>query len=275
LVSIEWAFFNDYLTIVDSYNFIWLLYIFQLIMIIFVLSNDLIITLVGWDWLGLISYILINFWSSKIKSGIKAVVYNQVGDVCFLMILALSYYYLPFINYSPFLPFSLIILFYIIIFYIMNNWIIIYFILLYFSKSAQLPLSTRLLNAMSAPTPVSSLLHSSTMVIAGVYLGLVMQPIILLFMDSFNIIIFILINIYTLIWSVIKAISLSDIKSIIAFSTISQISYMFLAILSSILVPIYHIIIHALFKSLLFLLSLRTFYPVPLYMARFILIFLI
>ena len=81
----------DYLSIMDSYLFIVLLFLFQLIMIIFVLSNDFIITLLNWDWLGLISYLLINFWSSKTKSGIKAVVYNQVGDVCFLLIISFSY----------------------------------------------------------------------------------------------------------------------------------------------------------------------------------------
>jgi len=112
---------------------------------------------------------------------------------------------------------------------------------------------------MSAPTPVSSLLHSSTMVIAGVYLGLIMQPILMLMVDSFSmvVVIIVVVPMKSLIWSVIKAISISDIKSVIAFSTISQISYMFLAIYgsSALCICVFHIIIHALFKSLLFLLS--------------------
>jgi NADH:ubiquinone oxidoreductase subunit 5 (subunit L)/multisubunit Na+/H+ antiporter MnhA subunit len=88
---------------------IWLL--FNSVYLIFQFYDNFDISLYyDLSWLGLISYLLINFWSSKTKSGIKAVVYNQVGDVCFLMILAMSYSFIPFINYSPFLPFSILIL---------------------------------------------------------------------------------------------------------------------------------------------------------------------
>ena len=70
----------DYLSIMDSYLFLIYMSLFQSCMLIFVLSNDLLITFIGWDYLGLISYLLINFWSSKLNSGIKAVVYNKIGD---------------------------------------------------------------------------------------------------------------------------------------------------------------------------------------------------
>jgi NADH:ubiquinone oxidoreductase subunit 5 (subunit L)/multisubunit Na+/H+ antiporter MnhA subunit len=100
----------DYLSIIDAYLFLVYISMFQFFMITFVLSNDIIIILFNWDWLGMISYLLINFWSSKTKSGIKAVVYNQVGDLSFLVLLAGSYSYLSFINYSPFLSVTMLVL---------------------------------------------------------------------------------------------------------------------------------------------------------------------
>lgn len=250
----------DYLSVFDIVYFLLLISLFQFVMLFFIISNDLIITIINWDWLGLISYLLINFWASKTKNGIKAVVYNQVGDLSFLMIIAFSYSFLPFINYFPFLSFSMFNV--MLLFYPLPTFLLVIlslsFILMFFSKSAMLPLSSWLLNAIAAPTPVSSLLHSSTIVIAGVYLSLIIQPIIMLIIDFFILVIIILlvVPIYTLIWSVFKAISLSDIKSIIAFSTISQISYMFLAIYFALtLISLFHIVIHAVFKSLLFLIS--------------------
>jgi len=207
----------DYLSVLDSDYFLLLISLSQFVMLSFVIPNDLIIVIINRDWLGLISYLLINFWASKTKSGIKAVVYNQVGDPSFSMIIAFPYSFLPLINYSPFLSFSMsnvMLLFY----PLPTSSLVILslsFIFIFFSKSAMLPLSSRLLNAIAAPTPVSSLLHSSTMVIAGVYLGLIMQPIIMLVVNILYTIFIILlvVPIFTLIWSVFKAISLSDIKS--------------------------------------------------------------
>ena len=113
---------------------------------------------------------------------------------------------------------------------------------------------------MNAPTPISSLLHSSTMVIAGVYLGIILQDIIILLNNLYFTplllhSLYFLIPVLTLITSVLKAVIISDIKSIIALSTISQISYMFIAILINPLLCIFHIIIHAIFKSCLFILA--------------------
>lgn len=130
-------------------------------------------------------------------------------------------------------------------------------VIIMFSKSAQYPFFSWLLNAMLAPTPISSLLHSSTMVISGVYLGLVIDSLIMVFINFFEwyFYVYIIMIMYSLLWSLFKGISLSDMKSIIAYSTISQISYMFLCLL---LIPhyvLYHIVVHGLFKSLLFLIS--------------------
>ena len=121
---------------------------------------------------------------------------------------AFSYPFLPFINYPPFLPFSsaiLFIMFFLILFRDIEHVqlpMIIYapttlgislsLTIIFFPKSAQLPLSSRLLNATSAPTPVSPPSHSPTTVIAGVYLGSIMQPIIMLVIDSFRLVVVIL-----------------------------------------------------------------------------------
>ena len=247
----------DYLSIMDNLLFIIYISIFQLSMIAFVMSNDLIIQFMNWDLLGIISYLLINYWSSKLNAGIKAIVFNKIGDIFYLLLMAWSYSLL--INIHSF--FSITILF---SFFINYSFLMFYsgiysipILIIMFSKSAQLPFFSWLLNAMNAPTPISSLLHSSTMVIAGVYLGLIINETIILLID---------INIWfsfcwyhlliiTLIWSLLRAICVTDIKSIIAFSTVSQISYMFLAIVFNPLLCLLHILIHALFKSLLFLLA--------------------
>jgi len=186
----DWVNSIDYLTIMESYLFLVYISLFQFCMITFVLSNDLLIAFLNWDWLGLISYLLINFWSSKLNCGIKAVLYNKCGDCFFLLVLAFSY---SFINYYVHLPLS--ILFNSLISFIFSFigsalsfycWISFSLLFIFFSKSAQFPFSSWLLNAMSAPTPISALLHSSTMVIAGVYLGLIIDSTIILVINSFD-----------------------------------------------------------------------------------------
>lgn len=258
----------DYLSIMDSYPFIFYIILLQLSMINFILSYNIIVAFFYWDLLGLISYLPINFWSSKVNCGIKAVLYNKIGDNFFLLLLILFYSFLSFIQYYLKLSYSIILSFIhylFIIFYPFINqllidysliinyslsdnysstsstlsiinlsnikvvqslfvnylsineqlsvnylsiidrslvinylsvidyyWLFIDYLLsidsylfiihyslfilyplslffILYSKSAQLPFSTRSLNAISAPTPISSLSHSSTMVIAGVF----------------------------------------------------------------------------------------------------------
>ena len=169
----------DYLSIMDSYPFIFYITLFQLFMINFILSYNIIIASFYWDLLGLISYLLINFWSSKVNCGIKAVLYNKIGDNFSLLLLILFYPFLSFILYYLKLSYSIILSFihYLLIIYYLFIPLYLFLSILFplslffiiYSKSAQLPFSTWLLNAISAPTPISSLLHSSTMVIAGVF----------------------------------------------------------------------------------------------------------
>ena len=136
-------------------------------------------------------------------------------------------------------------------------WISLGLLFIYFTKSAQIPFCSRLINATAAPTPIPALLHSSTTVIAGVYLGLILDGLTLLFIDSYEVffVIMLLYPIYSLLWSLFRAISLSDTKPIIANPTISQISHIFLALLIFPSFSLFHIIVHALFKPMLFLLA--------------------
>ena len=233
-------------------------------MISFVVSHDIIITSFYWDLLGLISYLPINFWSSKINCGIKAVLYNKIGDNFSLFLLILFYSFLSLISYYPELSYSIFLPFAIIWWLIFNSFYTTFNIIalqlfplslfsILYSKSAQLPFSTWLLNAITALTPISALLHSSTMVIAGVFLGIIIDDMIITVVDYFSLVclFFYFIPLNTLLWSLFKAIVLNDIKSIIALSTISQISYMFIALLINPLLAFYHIIVHSLFKSIL------------------------
>ena len=98
----------DYLSIMDSYPFVFYITLFQLSMINFVLSHDIIIASFYWDLSGLISYLLINFWSSKVNCGIKAVLYNKIGDNLSLSLLILFYPFLSIISYYPSLPLEFI-----------------------------------------------------------------------------------------------------------------------------------------------------------------------
>ena len=113
----------NYLSIIDSYLFIFYISLFQLSMISFVLSHDIIITSFYWDLLGLISYLPINFWSSKINCGIKAVLYNKIGDNFSLFLLILFYSFLSFISYYPELSYSIFLPFAIYLFNYFNHWL--------------------------------------------------------------------------------------------------------------------------------------------------------
>ncbi len=246
----------DYLSIMESIICLLFIYSFIIVMIDFICFNNILFIFLGWDVIGIISYFCINFWSSKIRSGIKAIIYNKIGDCLFIMFISFYYFYamMFIIHYNDYLLLFILLLAclglsLISSYRIYSSFIIICLslsiIIILFTKSAQYPFFSWLLNAMIAPTPISSLLHSSTMVISGVYLGLVIDSLMLILINLlyWNFYVYLFLIIYSLLWSLFKGISLSDMKSIIAYSTISQISYMFLCLL---LIPhyvIYHIVI--------------------------------
>jgi len=267
----------DYLSLMEKFLLIGLITIFQFVMLYFVLSVEIIMIFVMWELVGIVSYILINFWSSKVNSGIKAIIYNKVGDSGFILIIAIVYFMIGTVGIGSLAILPLIggldmNLIRILIEWgllvgsgFLHSWVqwdysftfSILLLCILFSKSAQYPFASWLLNAMVAPTPISALLHSSTLVICGLYIGLVMYSSLLIMSKVYGLIslLLILLPLWTMLWAMMKGIISSDVKIIIAFSTVSQLSYMFIGLSLFPNLSIFHIIVHAIFKSILFMIA--------------------
>nr|ALO77031.1 NADH deshydrogenase subunit 5 [Sphindus dubius] len=223
-------------------RFILLVFMFVISMMFMILSPNLISILLGWDGLGLVSYCLVIYYQN-IKSnnaGMMTALMNRVGDVAILLsiIFMVNYGSWSFLNYLTFKNDFFMVMISILI------------MIAAFTKSAQIPFSAWLPMAMAAPTPVSALVHSSTLVTAGVYL-------LIRFNMGFseNLMNFILIiSSLTMFISGLSANYEFDLKKIIAFSTLSQLGLM-MSILSlgNFKLAFFHLLIHALFKALLFL----------------------
>nr|QTT57977.1 NADH dehydrogenase subunit 5 [Plectrocnemia sp. 1 YW-2021a] len=225
-------------------RFIYLVLLFILSMMFLILSPNLISIMLGWDGLGLISFCLVIYYQNKssLNSGMLTALMNRVGDVMILMSIVWMlnfgswnfYFYLKFINMDY------------------NMFIVLMFITLAsLTKSAQLPFSSWLPAAMAAPTPISALVHSSTLVTAGVYLMIRFN--FKFFQCSIYMILFFL-SLITMFMSGISANFNFNLKKIIALSTLSQLGLM-MSILSLGLsyLSFFHLLSHALFKSMLFM----------------------
>src|SRR3989338_6650270 len=274
VLDVKWSFFYDSLTAT--------MLIFIFFMLLLVTSSNFIILFVGWEGVGICSYLLINFWHTRIganKSAIMAMFVNKIGDIS--MLLSISFIYLTFHSFdisiflltlSTFmLEFSngMYIYYFYKTFYIngytdgyinidnlyfLFNCIGIFFIIGAVGKSAQLGLHTWLPEAMEGPTPVSSLIHAATMVTAGIFLIIRTN---FLFQISSNLLeIIIALGSLTAFVGASIGIFQLDIKKIIASSTCSQLGYMFLSCgLYGYNFSIYHLVNHAFFKALLFLVA--------------------
>lgn len=223
--------------------------IFGVFMSGFVISNNYIFMFLCWEMLGVISYLLISFWSTRImamKSALSAILLNRVGDMAFVIAIGIM---ISLFHTVDFLTLELIVP------HIDTNILNILAILLLIActaKSAQLGLHSWLLAAMEGPTPVSALLHAATMVCAGIYL-LVRSSFILEYTPSILLTILWLAGLTTLVSGLIAVVT-NDIKRVIALSTMSQLAMMMLAIGSSAYdLAIYHLYCHAFFKALLFM----------------------
>lgn len=221
-------------------------------MLLLVLADNYLLLYLGWEGVGLCSYLLIGFYFKERKNGaaaIKAFTVTRIGDVFLAIGLFLIYYHTGTLNIQEvnaqasfyFIAGSLII-----------NLITAMLMLGAFGKSAQLPLQTWLADAMAGPTPISALIHAATMVTAGVYLIarnhvlFEMAPAILYCVGAVGAI--------TLLLAGFTALRQYDIKKILAYSTMSQLGYMFLALgIGAYDASIRHLMIHAFFKALLFL----------------------
>jgi NADH-quinone oxidoreductase subunit L len=234
-----------------------LLNLFLFFMLIIVLADNLLVVFAGWEGVGLCSYLLIGFWfedEEKARAGTKAFIVNRIGDVGFLVALFLTFGVMAAAN-APheigyfnidnmqqhaawFLPIATIVC--------------LAFFLGACGKSAQIPLYVWLPDAMAGPTPVSALIHAATMVAAGVYLIARLNFLYILSPIALQVIA--TVGACTAIFAAVIGMVQTDLKKILAYSTISQLGFMFLAAgVGAFSVAIFHLATHAAFKALLFL----------------------
>jgi len=223
--------------------------LFVFMMLNLVLANNFLLMFVGWEGVGLCSYLLIGFWFEKdsaSNAGKKAFVVNRVGDFGFLLGIFLIFTSLGTLDFTevfskaPSLGVTMVTTITILLF------------IGAVGKSAQLPLYVWLPDAMEGPTPVSSLIHAATMVTAGVYM--IARCNVLYSMAPIALAIVAVIGVATAIYAASIGLTQTDIKRVLAYSTISQLGYMFLGVgVGAYAAGIFHLMTHAFFKGLLFL----------------------
>jgi NADH-quinone oxidoreductase subunit L len=221
-------------------------------MLVLVLAGNFVLLIVGWAFVGFASYALISFWYRRhtaTTAGMKAFVINVIGDIG--LVLAAFFIFRELGTFD-----------YIAVFdaapdaFSVNDGTLVLICLLIlvgaFAKSAQLPLHTWLPDAMEGPTPVSALIHAATMVTAGVYLIARTHPLFELAPTAADISAFI--GLATLLFAATVALAATDLKRVIAYSTISQIGYMIVAVsIGAYAAGMFHLMSHAFFKALLFM----------------------
>ena len=223
-------------------------------MVVLVLADNLLLMYLGWEGVGLCSYLLIGFYYTDPKNGaaaMKAFVVTRVGDVFLAFALFILYNELGTLNFREMVELAPAH------FAAGNNMLMWATLMLLggaVGKSAQLPLQTWLADAMAGPTPVSALIHAATMVTAGVYLIARTHGLFLLTPEVLHLVG--IIGAVTLVLAGFAALVQTDIKRVLAYSTMSQIGYMFLALgVQAWDAAIFHLMTHAFFKALLFLAS--------------------
>ncbi|MBV8691963.1 MAG: NADH-quinone oxidoreductase subunit L [Actinobacteria bacterium] len=223
--------------------------LFAFSMLMLVLADNFVVTFLGWEGVGACSYLLVSFWFEReaaATAGKKAFVTNRVGDFGFMLGMFLLFSHLGTLQYKGVfanlghLPHSAAVAVALLLFLGATG------------KSAQLPLYVWLPDAMEGPTPVSALIHAATMVTAGVFLMVRISPI--LHMTPGVLTVIAIVGAVTALFAATIACAQDDIKKVLAYSTISQLGYMFLAVGSGAYVAaIFHMVTHAFFKALLFL----------------------
>jgi NADH-quinone oxidoreductase subunit L len=230
--------------------------LFCFAMLVLVLGKNLVLTFVGWEGVGLASYLLIGFWykdDEKADAGKKAFIMNRIGDAAFLLGMFMLVAFTNTLDVvelrhritgmegealAQFLPFATVIG---VLFFIACT-----------GKSAQIPLYTWLPDAMAGPTPVSALIHAATMVTAGVFLVTRLNFVFTLSPTAMAVVA--TVGALTALFAASIALVQRDIKKVLAYSTVSQLGYMFLAAGSgAYFAAVFHLMTHAFFKALLFL----------------------
>jgi NADH-quinone oxidoreductase subunit L len=236
----------------DYQRFFAYMNLFVAAMLVLVLADNLVLLFLGWEGVGLCSFLLIGFWHRDPANGYaarKAFVVTRVGDTAFAIGLFLLYRELGTLDLPTIMALAPEM------FDLGGNRPTLIAALLLagaLGKSAQLPLHTWLPDAMAGPTPVSALIHAATMVTAGVYLIARNHSI---FLQAPNVLLAVaFIGLFTLLVSGFAALNQTDIKRVLAYSTMSQIGYMFFALgVGAWSESIFHLMTHAIFKALLFL----------------------
>jgi len=221
-------------------------------MLLLVLAGNFVLLIIGWAFVGFASYALISFWYRRrtaTYAGMKAFVINVVGDVGLVFAAILIQRDTGRLDYPGVFEAAPRV-------FEQNEWIIVAICLLIlvgaFAKSAQIPLHTWLPDAMEGPTPVSALIHAATMVTAGVYLIARMHPLFELAPTAADI--SAAIGALTIVFAASVALVVTDLKRIIAYSTISQIGYMIMAVsIAAYGAGMFHLMTHAFFKALMFM----------------------
>ncbi len=232
-------------------RFFMYLNLFIFFMLLLVMGSNYLLMFVGWEGVGLCSYLLIGFWfrnQDYNDAAKKAFIMNRIGDLGLILGVIMIFVTFGSINYAD-------------VFgkageFAMGSEVITCITILLFigaiGKSAQIPLYTWLPDAMAGPTPVSALIHAATMVTAGVYM--VARNNVLYTLSPFTLNVIIVIGLATALFAATIAIAQNDIKKVLAYSTVSQLGLMFLALgLGAYTTGIFHMATHAFFKALLFL----------------------
>ena len=234
------------------YRFFAYLNLFLFAMLILIMANNYLLMFVGWEGVGLCSYLLIGFYflkKSAADAGKKAFIVNRIGDFGFLLGIVLIFWTFGVVDFES-------------LFYLVGNLpeeakvgltaICLLLLLGAVGKSAQVPLYVWLPDAMEGPTPVSALIHAATMVTAGVYM--VARSHLLFEASPFAMQLVAVLGCVTAFYAGTIALAQNDLKRVLAYSTISQLGYMFLACgLGAFAAGIFHLMTHAFFKALLFL----------------------
>ena len=225
--------------------------LFIFFMLLLVLGSNYVVLFIGWEGVGLCSYLLIGFWFTNVNyasAAKKAFVMNRIGDLGFLLAVFFIYSTFGSVEFANVFPQAALLP--------SGSTILVVITLLLFvgatGKSAQLPLFTWLPDAMAGPTPVSALIHAATMVTAGIYM--IARSNILFTLAPLTMNIVAIVGLSTAIVAALIAITQNDIKKVLAYSTVSQLGYMFLGLgVGAYTGAFFHVITHAFFKALLFL----------------------